>query len=250
MSTPLKETIAVSPNAEQITWNIDVADIMWPLLGIVVAVLVFIALKDKFFPSVKLKNDQGEVSLGGSGTAESQRPSGTSPAEVGGRCQDEDLVELTFLLSWRTFRVGREIETAQFDLVDDEYSNFRAFVSKVEFDPEVLWRHVEDCLVSVVKNNHILQSVTPEDERVDALYLASKVGFVKRRYLELGVHFDTWLEGCITTFLQKMFWKFALIAQEKFKDLEADLDAHGKSSGNPTILRLIERLKKEAGVWA
>jgi len=243
-----QKIVATTATATHTEVNLDWGDIMWPAFGIVVAILVFVALKDRFFPKVSGRLGDKEIQIG-----EPQGEVADVSAYHGPErrtrtsCDDEELVLLTFRLTIRTTNVRREIEAAQGDLIDDEYANFRSYVRAVNFDQEALWRHVEDALASAVKNNHLLQVVNLPTQEVEPLYLMKKVTFVKRRYIELGVDWTVKLEQIVTTFFIALFVKFALEAEKRTQDLVDELDTHLLTSRNPAIAHLVAMLKEEIG---
>lgn len=235
---------------------INTADIGWPIVALVGVVLTFLALKWKFFPNVTGQVGDKKITIGDAPDhhGDVDQGNGDQARYVGidrrsrVSCDDDGLVILAFKLTRKTLRVEREIEAAQYDLIDEEYVSFRSYVKKFNHDQDVLWRHVEDALISSAKNNHILKHVDLEAQKIDQLYMLKKVSFVKNRYIEIGVNWNMEIEKCIETFLHGMFIKFALESKTRTDELIDDLDTHKSSSGNPAIENLICVLKEEIGI--
>jgi hypothetical protein len=168
---------------------------MWPSFGIIVALLVFLALKGRFFPGGRVQSGDKSIEFGRSGTnpkPTTKRPQGGTPAQAPVECYETMPHDMAMdALIEKKYRTIDNVRAAQKSAIEPHYRQFEAI-----FDDAVngivvdnFWRHFNDSLVQAADDNHVLQRLLL-DGSIDPSYVASKVDFVRDRHSILTGRFD------------------------------------------------------------
>ena len=172
-----------------IDYSVALEEIAWPVAIVMVAALIFVALKGRFFPGGRVQFGDKMVEIGGD-TGKTRNLS-----------QADQALLLMAGLTDRKYQTANEVRAQQKRIIDDYYDRFMDVLHEVkEVRADLLWRHFADPLVNAAEENHILSLIDGKGN-LDPYYVQEKMLMVQARYsrmLSLSRRIDgTCGENCL-----------------------------------------------------
>lgn len=210
----------VKTNDTHTNLTVNAADIMWPIFGIVVVVMVFLALKWKFFPRVTGQLGDKKLQIGGVDPVGHEWTGGELDRRKACQVHAEINEGIDRLVASHS-HVERRVMGMQMRAVRDfEDSFWESLVGVLPRSVNALWDRFREILWLAAVENHVVSKVD-ENGRLDPVYLDDKVTMLRQDHRRISTTYDLPEWGTIERKMTDLFvlalTRFVAIAQGEWK---------------------------------
>ncbi len=230
-----------------IKWVIDIGNITWPLMGIVISTFLFILIKNRLFPNIKLT--KGDASL----EASDIHVNGGKNTIQSVKCERHgDIDESMDALIEQRYQTEKKITSMQVRLAFNKYEAFCDCVpSEDPIIKNTLWNSFIWSMNLSAIENHILRYVT--DTWMDEGYISDKTLPIIRCYnsfKDVGIP-DVWaVEQKFRLIVITTLKEFSNISLTEWSQFRSSVEALSGVIGetHPAIKKRIDRILFGVGI--